>query len=137
MTDTPAGTVFISYSHRDKDYLDRLQDHLRPHVRSGTIPLWVDTHLKPGDVWKTEIEQALASAEVAILLVSVNFLASDFVAGEELSKLLSAAEKRGARILPVILTPCIFELTDLSHFQTVNDPARPLSGLSQHEQDMV
>src|SRR5690348_11808017 len=100
--------VFISYSHRDKEYLDQLQEHLKPHVRAGTIPLWVDTDLKPGDDWEAEIKRALASARVAILLVSRSFLASDFIAGEELPKLLDAAKERGARILPVILTPCTF-----------------------------
>ncbi len=134
---TGQGKVFISYSHRDKEYLDRLQEHLKPHVRAGTIPLWVDTNLKPGDDWKEEIERSLASAQVAILLVSVSFLASDFVAEEELPKLLAAAEGRGARIFPVILTPCGFRRTKLSRFQAVNDPARPFSGVTQHEQDVI
>ncbi len=129
--------VFISYSHRDKAYLDRLQAHLKPHVRAGTIPLWVDTDLKPGDDWKAEIKRALESAQVAILLVSVSFLASDFVAEEELPKLLAAAEERGARILPIILTPCSFHRTKLRRFQAVNDPTKPLSALKEYEQDMV
>lgn len=139
MADSPTGPskVFISYSHRDKEYLDRLQEHLKPHVRAGTIPLWVDTHLKPGDDWEAEIKRALESAQVAILLVSFSFLASDFVVEEELPKLLAVAEGRGAHILPVILTPCSFRRTKLSRFQAVNNPARPLSGLSQHEQDVI
>src|ERR1051326_6440899 len=116
MADPPIGTskVFISYSHQDKDCLERLQAHLRPSVRAGSIPLWTDRSLKPGDRWKEVIEQALTTTQVAILLVSVGFLASDFVAEEVLPKLLTAAEERGARILPVVLTPCSFRRSTLS-----------------------
>lgn len=132
-----ARTVFISYSRDDKDYLERLQKHLKPHVRDGTIPLWVDTQINPGDKWREQIELALASTQVAILLVSVSFLASDFVAREELPRLLAAAEERGAHILPVLVTPSSFEYTPLSRFQAVNDPVRPLSLMPQAEQDVV
>lgn len=131
------GTVFISYSHQDAAYLARLQRFLAPHVRSGAIPLWDDTQIKPGDEWKRKIEQALSSARVALLLVSVDFLASEFVTREELPRLLAAAEARGARILPIIVTPCLFRHTTLSRFQAINDPAKPLSGMTQHEQDLV
>ncbi len=139
MTETPLrpSRVFISYSRRDKDYLDRLQDHLKPHVRAGGVFLWTDGSLQPVDRWKEVIERALETAQIAILLVSVNFLASDFVAEEEVPKLLAAAEERGVRILPVVLTPCSFRRSTLSHFQAINDPAHPLSGLSQHEQDVI
>src|ERR1051326_3180747 len=115
MADSPAdsGAVFISYSHQDAAYLARLQQHLAPYVRGGAIPLWDDTQIKPGDDWKRGIEQALDAARAALLLVSVSFLASEFVAKEELPKLLAAAEVRGTRILPVILTPCLFRRTAL------------------------
>jgi tetratricopeptide (TPR) repeat protein len=137
MAQTPAGKVFISYSHKDKAYLDRLQEHLRPHVRSGALPVWVDTQLKAGDEWKKEIEAALEAAQVAILLVSVSFLASDFVAEEELPKLLTAAEQRGVLIVPVILTPCAFKRSSLYKYQAINDPARPLSLLPEGEHDVI
>src|SRR5262249_34673008 len=99
--------------------------------------LWDDTQIKPGDDWNHEIEQALASARLALLLVSADFLASEFVTDEQLPRLLSAAESRGTRILPIILTPCLFWRTSLSRFKAINDPARPLRGLSKHEQDLV
>ena len=139
MINSPAapGAVFISYSHQDVTHLARLQRYLSPHVHNGTILLWDDTRLKPGDEWKRSIERALSSARVAVLLVSVDFLASEFITQVEVPLLLAAAEARGTCILPVILTPCLFRRTTLSRFQAVNDPALPLSGLSQHEQDLV
>jgi hypothetical protein len=60
------GTVFISYSHQDKAALELLQTFLRPFVRSGAVPLWDDTQIRPGDDWKRGIEQALSAAKEAI-----------------------------------------------------------------------
>ena len=137
MTQLPAGTVFISYSHKDAAYLERLQEHLQPYVRAGTILSWADSHIKPGDDWYEKIQAALAEARVAVLLVSVSYLSSRFVDEVELPGLLAAAQERGLRVLPVILTPCSFALTPLGRFQAVNDPAEPLSGLSRHKQDLT
>lgn len=137
MADSP-GAVFISYSHRNLAFLEQFLDHLRPHVRSGAIPLWVDRQqIKPGDEWYQKIEQALESARVAILLVSVGFLASDFVADEELPKLLEKAEQRQVVVLPVILETCGFEETRLKRYQSVNPPSKPLRRMTLDERNEV
>jgi nucleoside 2-deoxyribosyltransferase len=76
--------VFISYSHSDAEYLDRLLVHLKPLEKEDLIDLWVDTRLRAGDRWRKEIDNALQRAMVAILLVSADFLASDFITDNEL-----------------------------------------------------
>ncbi len=135
-TKTPRRTkVFISYSHADVEWLKRLRVHLRPLEREHRIEIWDDTRIKPGSRWKEEIRQAIAAAKVAVVLVSADFLASDFIETDELPPLLSAAEKEGAHILPVILSPSRFSTTILAQFQAVNDPAKPLVGLSKAEQE--
>ena len=73
-----------------------------------------------------------------MLLVSADFLASDFIASEELPKLLQAEAQRGLQLIPVIVSPCLFGMTPiLSEYQAANDPRRPLSALSRHEQDEI
>jgi hypothetical protein len=129
--------VFVSYSHRDKQWLERLKVHLRPLVRENQIDLWDDTRLSAGTRWRDAIQQAVQSAEVAVLLISADFLASDFIAVDELPPLLDAAETRGARILSIIVSPSIFGKTPLARFQAVNDPARSVLSMSEAEQEAV
>lgn len=130
--------VFISYSHKDVKWLQRLRVHLRPLEREHRIETWDDTRIKPGSRWREEIQEALAAAKVAVVLVSADFLASDFIATDELPPLLSAAEKDGAVILPVILSPSRFlRTTSLAQFQAVNDPSKPLIGMAKGGQEAV
>ena len=134
------GTVFISYSHAEKDkaWLERLRVHLRPLERDGLIEHFDDTNIKPGADWRAEIMAALARAKIAILLVSADFLASDFIAADELPPLLKKAEAGGTIILPVILSPCRFTNTPaLARFQAVNDPRTPLESLTRAESEAV
>ena len=130
--------IFISYSHQDEAWLKRLQVHLKPLERAGIVERWDDTRIKPGSRWQEEIKGALESAKVAVLLVSADFLASDFITENELPPLLRSAEEDGATILPVILSPCRFAHSPiLAQFQSVNSPEQPLSGLSRTDQEDI
>jgi hypothetical protein len=129
--------VFISYSHKDADHLDRLLVHLEPLQRKGLIKRWSDQQISPGAAWREEIASAIDKAAVAILLVSPDFLASEFISTDELPPLLRAAKERGAVILPVILRPCRFTRDpELSAFQAFNR-AKPVAKLRDVEQDEI
>lgn len=130
--------VFISYSHKDAKWLKRLQVHLKPLEREGIVERWDDTRITPGNRWKDDIKQAIDEAKVAVLLISPDFLASDFIADDELPPLLAAAEKEGLVILPVILSPSRFKhIESLSQFQAVNDSSKPLVDLKRGDRGRV
>jgi internalin A len=131
--------VFISYSHNDKEWLTRVQTHLKTLRNEGVyVDVWDDTRIKAGDKWKQEIKRALDESKITILLISTDFLASDFIAKNELPPLLEAAKRNGAVILPLILKPSRFsQHKELSEFQAVNDPARPLIKLEDAEQEEI
>lgn len=130
--------VFVSYCHRDAEWLARLEVHLKPMVRSGEITFWSDSEINPGSKWREEISKAIDGSKVAILLVSADFLASDFITNNELPPLLTAASQGGAVILPVILSPCRFLKTKgISEYQAVNDPVKPLISMTRAEQEEV
>lgn len=130
--------IFISYSRKDKEYLDRLLVHMSPLKKQGILDLWVDTHLRVGDKWKENIEKALESATAAILIISADFLASDFIVDNELPPLLKSAEEKGTRIFPLIAKPCRFTRDpNLKYFQAINDPKDALVLLDLGHQEKV
>lgn len=129
--------VFVSYSHKDRKLLGRLQTHLKPLERQGQLELWDDTRIQAGDKWRSEIREAIDSCSVAILLISADFMASDFIQGNELAPLLDGAQRRGVRIFSIIAGYSNFEDTELVQFEAVNNPSRPLWLLSSAERDAV
>ncbi len=123
--------VFVSYCHADAAWLDRVKIHLRPLVRQTGLDVWDDSRISPGQAWHEEISKALARARVAILVISADFLASDFVVNNELPSLLHRAARGGLLIVPLIVSHCLFrEHEELARYQCVNSPERPLSDMS-------
>ena len=102
------------------------------------IELWDDTRLLPGADWKKEIAEAMATTRVAVLLVSADFLASRFIASDELPPLLARAQTEGAVIMPVIVGPSRFDRSpSLSRFQAVNPPSSPLGQMGRPAAEAV
>ena len=126
-------TVFISYSHKDEDWKDRLVTHLGVLRHQGLLDLWDDRRIAAGEDWHQEIQEAMAAASVAVLLVSANFLNSAFILSEEMPRLLQRRDNEGVHIFPVIVKPCAWQKVDwLRRMQARPKDGRALSAGNEH-----
>jgi hypothetical protein len=129
-------SVFISYSHKDEDWKDRLVTHLGVLEHEGILDVWEDRQIEAGDDWKPEIEEAINKAAVAILMISANFLTSKFILGEEVPKLLKRRTEQGVRVIPLIVKPCAWtQVKWLSPIQARPKDGKPLSGGNDNQID--
>jgi uncharacterized caspase-like protein len=129
--------VFISYSHRDDEWLDEFKTTLMPLERKG-LKLWDDSKIAPGEVWRDEIKKALNAAKVAVLLVSKHFLASDFIRQNELPPLIESAKDKGVPILWVYLSECLYkEMPEIEAYQATHDISRPLESLTKPKRNRL
>jgi hypothetical protein len=103
MADKPS--VFISYSHKDEKWKDKLAVQLGVLAAESRLEVWDDRRIAAGDDWFPEIERAIDSAEVAVLLISAEFLISEFIRGEEIPRLLRR-KAEGLRLVPILVRPC-------------------------------
>ncbi len=129
--------IFISYSHKDAAWLEKLRLFLRPLEDQELISVWDDTEIRTGSDWLAEIRKALESARVAVFLVTQNFLTSRFIRDEELPTLLQAAQDRGCLIFVIAVSSATFEDSPLAKFQGANPPDKPLDLLPEPEQNKV
>lgn len=131
--------IFMSYAHEDREWLNKIRIHLKVLQHEGLrFEIWDDTRIRPGSSWKKEIEEALAASSIGILIVSTDFLASDFVVSNELPELLIKARDDGLVILPLIVRPCRYtKHKSLSSLQSVNDPEKSLVSLENYKQEEI
>jgi predicted Ser/Thr protein kinase len=129
-------TVFVSYSHVDEKWKDRLITHLGVLQIQGLLDLWDDHRIEAGEDWQQEIQEAMATARVAILLVSADFLASRFIQGEEVPRLLERRDEEGVHIFPIIVRPCAWKRVRwLTRLQVRPKYGHPLSDGTEHQID--
>jgi TIR domain len=97
---SPKPVIFISYSHKDRKWLEFVQRHLQVAVTNDHFETWDDRRLAGGDDWKKEIDAALSRCTAFVLLVSSNSLVSEFILKKEVQAALEAHWERGVRIYP-------------------------------------
>ncbi len=127
--------VFVSYSHEDTKWLERLREFLKPLEEQGLINTWDDKKILMGADWRSEIEKSLQSASMAIFLVTQSFLTSDFIKHEELPPLLEKAKQQGVKIMWIAVGFSTVEDSVLARFQAANDPAKPLEMLAKPQRN--
>jgi transcriptional regulator with XRE-family HTH domain len=101
--------VFVSYSHTDEKHKDKLLGQLRVLERFHKVDVWTDDAVEPGAAWEVELERAMERTDVALLLVSAAFLASEFINRKEIQPLLKRHARGGLRVVPVILSSCAWQ----------------------------
>ena len=123
-----AGLVFVSYSHADAVWAQRFRVFLKPLVRRKRLTLWDDTEIRATEEWHPAIQAAIARSRWALLLVSADFLASDYVMDRELPALL----RHGVGLAPALIADCFWqEVPELAAVQFLLDAGRD-GALSRH-----
>src|SRR2546421_7965312 len=97
--------VFLSYAHEDEQLLRKLETHLSSLKRQGLISTWYDRQIVPGTNWAKVVDQRLEQASIILLLVSANFLASDYCNQIEMKRALERHEAGEARVIPIAIRP--------------------------------
>ena len=118
--------VFMSYSHADEDLRDELEKHLAGLRRQGTITTWHDRRIGPGEDLHGQINAQLNTADIILLLVSADFLASDYCNDVEMTQAMERHEQHHARVIPVILRPCVWQDAPFGHLRAVPADGKPV-----------
>jgi anti-sigma regulatory factor (Ser/Thr protein kinase) len=126
MTREPA-EVFFSYSHRDENLRNRLEIHLAQLRRENVITGWHDRKIGAGDEWRGVIDEQLERAQIILLLVSADFLASDYISDVELTRALERHNAGEAVVIPVILRPTDWATAPFAMLQALPKDARPVT----------
>jgi hypothetical protein len=119
--------VFISYSHKDEQHKDSLDEHLSMLKHNKTIDAWHDRKIIPGTDWSNEISSNLSSADLILFLISPSFLASDYCFNIEANKAIELHEAGRAQLIPILLRPCDWSSSKFAKFQAVPKDALPIT----------
>jgi hypothetical protein len=116
----------MSYSHADEELRDELEKHLAGLRRQGVISTWHDRRIGPGEELHGQISDQLNEAEIILLLVSADFLASDYCYDVEMARAMERHERGEARVIPVILRPCDWQGAPFGKLMAVPADGRPI-----------
>jgi hypothetical protein len=118
--------AFVSYSHKDEEMRDQLEIHLAMLKREGIIDVWHDRRILAGDDLDDEISAALEEAVVILLLVSPDFLASDYCYKREMGRALQRHDAHEARVIPVILRACEWQRAPIGKLRATPTDGKPI-----------
>lgn len=111
--------VFVSYSHRDEIWQKRLANHLSGLKHMGIVQSWHDRQIKAGDNFAATIDKYLNVSDLILLLISPDFMSSEYCYRVEMTRALERHEREEACVIPVILRPVDWERAPFSHIQAV------------------
>lgn len=129
--------IFCSYAHEDEPWLRKLETHLSLLKRQGLISLWHNRLITPGTDWEHALDTHLETASVILLLVSADFLASDYCYGIEMKRALARQEAGEARVVPILVRPTDWESAPFAHLHVLPTGARPLASWRDREKALA
>jgi multiple sugar transport system substrate-binding protein len=119
--------IFCSYAHEDEEHLNVLREWLRGLERQGLIKWWHDRQIVPGWEWEEAIDKNLRTAEIILLLVTPDFMASDYVYEKEIDRAIERHERGEARVIPIIVRPSDWKWAPFGKLQALPKDARPIT----------
>jgi hypothetical protein len=125
--------IFYSYSHRDERFREELEKHLSVMRRQGVISDWHDRKISAGKEWEMEISEYMDRAQVILLLVSADFLASDYCYDVEMQRALERHEQGEARVIPIILRECDWRIAPFGKLQALPKDAKPITSWADRD----
>ena len=131
---TGAKKIFFSYSKYDREYLEQLLRHLSVLRRKKKIAAWDDHLILPGEEWDDAIKSQLAQADIILLLVSADFLATDYIWDVEINTAMDRHAAKSAQVIPVVLRPCSWEDTPFGKLNGLPSKAKPVSSYSDRDE---
>ena len=126
--------IFFSYSKHDREMLEQLLKHLSLLTNQGIIAPWSDHDILPGEEWDDEIKKNLAFADIILLLVSSDFLATEYIWKVEITKAMERHEKKEARVIPVILRPCHWESAPFGKLNGLPLKGKPVTSYENRDE---
>jgi molecular chaperone DnaK len=130
----PVLSAFVSYSHKDERYRQALDTSIAQLKRNGLISVWYDRKILPGQQWDKEIDKSLEMADIILVLVSPDFLASDYAYTREMQKAIERHHAGLTTVIPVILRPSDWRHSPLGELQALPSNGRPISIWSKRDQ---
>ncbi|WP_437904702.1 toll/interleukin-1 receptor domain-containing protein [Sorangium sp. So ce327] len=127
-------SVFFSYSHKDEVLRDELATHLKLLERAGVIRSWYDRRIEAGEDWKAAIDSNLEEAQMILLLVSADFLASDYCYDIEMKRALARHDAGEAMVIPIILRECKWSRAPFAKLQALPKDARPVTSWANRDE---
>lgn len=119
-------SLFYSYSHADESTRDQLEKHLATVQRLGLLETWHDRRIGPGDEWAASIDEHLESADLILLLISPDFVASNYCYDVEARRALERHKRDEATVIPVMLRPTDFKGLPFADLQMLPRNATPV-----------
>lgn len=130
---TRCAKIFCSYSHKDEKYRAELEAHLALLTRRGAVDVWHDRKIRPGQDWAREIDQNLDHANLVLLLISADFVASEYCYGIEMTRALERARAGATHVVPILVRKCDVEGAPFSGLHWLPSGSKPVKNWADRD----